>query len=181
MAVAAKLSNVESKKFYQLYYDLLVFTNNTKKVYPQYTDESCFHDYDRLGKLARTLWENEELLDAYLEAHPQLSEELKGVVMSWKRHLSGTYYLTRYWPEGAMFVAEDNQVYLVKGLKRIHKSLFGTNLPLKVEATLIPWKNVIITDGVYNSVDPNVPMDKQRELHNIESLAYDRGRITTCL
>ena len=167
MAVAAKLPAVESKKFYQLFYDLLIFTNNTRKVYPEYTGELCYHGWERLTVLTRTLWENDELLDLFLEEHPQLSEELKKIVKSWKNRRSGTFYLVRYWPEGALFVAEDNQVYLVKGLKRIHKSLFGTDLPLKVEATLLPWKNEIITDGVYPGVRPNVPMEEQRRLQEL--------------
>ena len=92
------------------------------------------------------------LIDDYL-AQAQLSDENRDIVSSWKKHISGKFILERHLKKGSIFISlDDEKVYLVKGLNSTWREMLdGMPPPVLLNATLLPWKDVIISDGLVAS------------------------------
>ena len=103
---------------------------------------------------ARFLWERTWIIDDYL-ADVQLPEDNRDILVSWKRCITGTFIVERHLKKGSVFIsADDNSVYLVNGIfSSWEEMLQDTPLPVILQATLLPFKNVIISDGLI-SVHP---------------------------
>ena len=69
--------------------------------------------------------------------------------------IPGTFIVERHLKKGSVFIsADDNSVFLVHGIiSSWEEMLQGTTLPVILHATLLPFKNVIISDGLV-SVNP---------------------------
>ena len=100
-------------------------------------------------KNANKLWSDDTLIDEYL-AQAQLSDENRDIVSSWKNHISGKFILERHLKKGSIFISlDDEKVYLVKGLNSTWREMLdGMSPPVLLNATLLPWKDVIISDGL---------------------------------
>ena len=100
-------------------------------------------------EIADKLWEDPGLIDRYL-AERTLPEDRRSILLSWKRRVQGEFILVKYLKDGAVFVSADGkEVYLVKGIVSSWKEMVReTPLPTVIEATFIPFRDVIISDGV---------------------------------
>ena len=150
-----KLTNEDAGMFYKLFLPLLDFVNETYHVTVEgvhFEGESI--DLQDALETASFLWERTWIIDDYLTA-VQLSEEQRQILESWKRCVPGTFIVERHLKKGSVFIsADDNSVFLVHGIiSSWEEMLQGTTLPVILHATLLPFKNVIISDGLV-SVNP---------------------------
>ena len=69
---------------------------------------------------------------------------------SWKRQIRGKFVLERHLKKGSVFISmDDEQVYQVSGIVSSWKEmLYFTPVPVLLEAVLIPFRDVIISDGL---------------------------------
>ena len=146
------LSKEDGRLFYRLWIPLLAFADgilSAKNKRDRFLTVAPF-EHEAVRKVADELWKNTDIIDLYLDENSDLQEEHKSILLSWKRRVRGDFILVKYLKDGAVFVSADGkEVYLVKGIVSSWKEMVReTPLPTVIEATFIPFRDVIISDGV---------------------------------
>lgn len=108
-------------------------------------------------EIANVLWDDISLIDQYLiDQRTDISDEHKEIISSWKRRVQGRFVMERHLKKGTIFVSEDDRMYQVQGIiSSWEEMFFYAPMPLLMEATFIPFRDVIISDGLvmpYNIV-----------------------------
>ena len=148
------MNDEQSMRFFDTMDTLLYFVNDRFKVV-----EGFSLDYDgQIGDLkaslvARTLWENVEVIDDFVRENPyHLPKNCLDTAMSWKMALPGLYAVVRY-QAGHAILMNDAGVFSVGGVTLEIEGEIG-EAPAFVEAVLLPFDDVIVYDGflqVYDS------------------------------
>lgn len=151
------LSREDAELFYELFFPLLDFVNKKYGINSGSGEIYFGKALDPLDakEIADRLWGNTKLIDEYL-AEKKLLGEHKKIISGWKKRISGKFIVERHLKKGSVFIcAEDEEVYLVRGIiSSWDEMLCGRRLPAVLEAVLIPFKNVIISDGLVTA--PNL-------------------------
>ncbi|MCI6244021.1 MAG: hypothetical protein MR646_12220 [Agathobacter sp.] len=101
--------------------------------------------------ITNKLWEDTALIDEYISSSDSLNQNDKVQIMMWKDYsLYDKFIVDRHLKDGLIFISlQTEKVYLVKGIySSMREMLEGLPMPHVVMATLIPFKNVIIHDGI---------------------------------
>jgi hypothetical protein len=145
-----KLSEQDTKLFFQLMWALQFYVNQTLKIH----DIKCIDDYaasatDQKVKVREALYENIELIDSFVQENPQnFSAENLAIISKWKKFIKGSFFIERLLKKYAVFM-QDEKVYAVLGLSQSFDQLtYNANLPLYVDTVLLPFKDKIIYDGL---------------------------------
>ena len=147
------LDTENAKLFFKLFLPILDYVNlkchvleNNEKFMEKWTLSQGINIQSAL-KNAHKLWSDDTLIDDYL-ARAQFSDENRNIVSSWKKHISGKFILERNLKKSSIFInLDDEKVYLVKGLNSTwNEMLDGMPPPVLLNVTLLPWKDVIISD-----------------------------------
>ena len=146
------LSKQDAMLFYQLWFPLLNYAKDKKKISTSVKQFAMFQPQDphELLKTADAVWSDTKLIDSYLEQNKQLPEEYKEIMRSWKRRVRGTFVMERHLKDGSIFInTKDQKVYQVRGLIQSWQDMLSmAPMPLMMDAVLIPFKDVIISDGL---------------------------------
>ena len=145
------LSASDSRLYYDLWKPLLDFVNKKYHINDLKNIVQTKHlDVMKVKEIADYIWAHTSVIDKYLQKQNSLTEEEKEIVASWKRCISGRFILGRNLKKGSVFIhMETDQVYLVSGIITSFEEMFSfLDPPIMLEATLIPFKDVIITDGI---------------------------------
>ncbi len=154
----ATLSPEDRKTFFRLFIPLLDFTNQKYEI-NEYLSEDMRRghpDMQDLKEVADVLWANPETIDEYIEATEKqfgLEEDDRRLLESWRLPVSGRFILERHLSKGSVFIDAENtetmKVYLVKGLTEPWSDMLANfRPPILLQATLIPFGNCIISDGL---------------------------------
>ena len=147
------LSKEDAALYYKLWLPLIEYVNHKNKIYggTQIYTKSNYLDPQKVKKIADRLWEDVSVIDEYLSEHKDdLPEDHKMIISSWKRRIRGEFILERHLKKGSMLILLDNdEVYQVSGITSSWEEMFGYRpLPVILKATLMPFKEVIISDGL---------------------------------
>lgn len=180
------LSDKDGQLFYQLWLPLLDYVNKKYKVNKKLKNIAGAERLDpaEVKQVANVLWDNVSIIDEYLKKHGEdILEEHKQIILGWKHRIQGRFVMERHLKKGSIFISlEDANVYLVRGIISGWEEMFPAfPLPLVVEATFIPFRDVIISDGIVApymisigknmAVDfKNVYMDAKKNNRLIQSL-----------
>ena len=150
------LSEEDGQLFYRLWFPLLDYVNDKYKVNRKIglLTGAPSLDPEEVKKIADKLWSSPLLIDRYLQLHKELPEEHREIIRSWKRCISGMFILERHLKKGSILIGgkeegDQDQVYQVVGTISPFPEMFPKEyLPLAINATLLPFRDVIITDGL---------------------------------
>ena len=146
------LSNEDAKYFYDLWIPLLDYVNRESKLLPELygmTSPSGL-PLQKVAIITNKLWENTSVIDDYIASTSLNHTEIKQLEM-WKNHsIHDRFIVDRHLQTGSVFISvQTESVYLVKGIySSLREMLQGLPMPHIVTATLLPFKNVIIHDGI---------------------------------
>lgn len=147
-----KLSEKDGKRFYDLWLPLLDYVNEKRGVNSSLRDIQLTDHLDpnEVKEVSDVLWADVGLIDEYLKDADGISVIDRELISSWKRCVSGRFVLERILKKGAMLISvEGDEVYQVSGIVSTWDEMFGwARLPLMIRATLIPFEDVIISDGL---------------------------------
>lgn len=153
------LSEKDGQLFYKLWLPLLDYVNEKCKVNKNIKDMANTKSLNpqEVKEIANVLWDDVSLIDQYLiDQRTDISDEHKEIISSWKRRVQGRFVMERHLKKGTIFVSEDDKVYQVRGIiSSWEEMFFYAPMPLLMEATFIPFRDVIISDGLvmpYNIV-----------------------------
>ena len=146
------LTDEEAEQFYDLWIALLDFVNQ------KYTlIEELYGMTSPMGLplksvafISSKLWEDKDIIDEFvLSGFKKMDEEEIAIVSSWKRAIHGKFIVDRHLRKGSVLISVDNnEVYVVKGIYSSWQEILGGYpMPQIVEATLMPFRDVIIHDG----------------------------------
>lgn len=146
------LSKEDGELYYELFFPLLDYVNKkygVKKELKKIENVPGLSLSD-IKAVANRMYEDVTVIDEYLTAHDEIPEENKKIIEGWKKCISGRFIIERHLKRGSMLISmEDEKVYQVAGIMSTLEEMFRyAPMPLMVEATLIPFRDVIITDGM---------------------------------
>ena len=146
------LSQEDGQLYYKLWLPLLDFVNRKYRVNRKLKSIATAEELDpaEVKKVANKLWSDVAIIDDYLKENDDLPEEHKEIVRSWKRRIQGKFLMERHLKKGTIFISLDNEeVYQVSGIISSWEEMFyGAPMPLVIEATFMPFRDVIISDGL---------------------------------
>ena len=179
------LPEEDVKLFYKLFFGLLDYVNEKKKVndLKDLAKQKSMNPND-VKDIARAVWQDTSLIDAYLsERGSVLPSEEQAILRSWKRVLSGRFIIERNLKKGSVLInVEDNSVYLVRGIiTSLEEMFYYQALPVMMDAELLPFKGVIITDGLVYPLNIFMGGGVRKSLKDAYNSAKKRGQIHTSL
>ena len=147
------LSKEDAALYYKLRMSTLAYTNQKLAIVPQVATPADMRKLSltEIAKLSAAFYDDAEMLGRYLAENPDFfSPGDLGIVASWKRRISGDFYVMRYLKAYSIFMSSNPaHLYGVLGLKDpIGSLLGGAPLPLLVRAVLLPFRDRIICDGL---------------------------------
>lgn len=180
------LSEKDGQLFYELWLPLLDYANEKYKVNKKLKNmaNSRMLDPAEVKKVADALWEHVDVIDQYLEEKSAgMTEDHKEIVSSWKYCLPGKFVLERNLKKGSIFIScEDGRVYQVQGIVSSFEEMFPYEpLPVLVEATLLPFRDVIITDGLVAEYPVMIGSNMKKQFKEIYMAAKKNGEIIRTL
>ena len=146
------LSKEDGQLFYKLWLPLLDFVNKKYRVNSKLKSMATAESLNpaAVKEVANKLWSEVAVIDEYLKKNEDLPEEHKEIIRSWKRRIQGKFLMERHLKKGTIFISlENEEVYQVSGIiSSWEEMFFGAPMPVLLEATFIPFRDVIISDGL---------------------------------
>ena len=140
--------------FFELMWDLQFYVKEQLEMMPSIKTREAYADADGMERMEvrNAVWDNPQLIADYVSANPNnLDSESLAVVAEWQNFLIGQFYIERILKKHAVFIQED-AVYGVVGLyDELEERLPKQMLPTYVQAVLLPFKGVIVYDGLLSS------------------------------
>ena len=175
------LSQEDGQLFYKLWLPLLDFVNQKYHINRNLKSMATAKGLEpaEVKEVANKLWSKTEAIDLYLEKHPELLENDRTIIQGWKRRIQGRFMMERHLKNGTIFISmEDEEVYQVSGIISSWEEMFcGAPMPLMVEATFIPFRDVIISDGLVMPYNTIMGSGIKRSLKDVYMDAKKNGRI----
>lgn len=180
-----RLSQGDADLFYRLMWGVQFYINQQLQVRPDIHSVQEFAASPMSDKAAvrDALWKNPRLMDAYLDLNPDhLPVEEQEIIRRWKQFIVGPFHIFRFLKNYTIFIGRHSQVYGVVGLNSSLADLFiGRPLPILVEAVLLPFKGLIIYDGLLTSHNIFFGGGIRSGLNETYMVAKQTGRIITTL
>lgn len=152
----ACLSRTDAKLFYKIYLGLLDFTNNKYKI------NTKLKIYNKLGlnpyelkDIVEKFWENKDsiVLEFCIANLYKFNEEELKVTSEFKKGFRDLVIIAKYEKEYTGIMSKD-KTYMIKGLNdNIDNIISYQNLPQTVVTSIIPFKNVLVYDGLLLELD----------------------------
>lgn len=178
------LSKQDAALFFKLWLPLLRFGSEAYDLHVgELVKPSGGIDLAAALEVAEAIWKDVSIIDDYLSLRSELSQEEKDIVLNWKHAAHGHFALERHLRGGSIFISLDNnEVYLVKGITSSWQEMFeGQPMPVILTATLLPFKDGIITDGLINGSRVIVGPGIRQEFKDTYMQAKTHGRIRKTL
>lgn len=175
------LSQEDGQLYYRLWMPLLDYVNGKYRINQKLKSMATAESLNpmEVKKVANKLWSDVSVIDDYLEENANLPEEHKEIILSWKRRIQGRFLMERHLKKGTIFISMDNEeVYQVCGIiSSWEEMFFCAPMPLMLEATLMPFRDVIISDGLVIPYNIIIGGGMKRMFKDVYMTAKKDGRI----
>lgn len=145
------LSKRDSRRFYNIWFNLLDHVNEKLQMDPERTDLAHAESVDpaAIQPIRDRLWEDVSLVQSFVNENPGgLSDEDLAVAESWKTRVTGKFILLKHLKRQSIFLSEE-KVYGVIGIVSPFEEMFPADaLPIMMKAVLIPFEGKIIYDSL---------------------------------
>jgi len=173
--------------FFKLHRALIFFVNQRLKVLPDdVTSPDAFSSLSpqtRL-KVRDAFLGDTDLIQAFVDENPaQLSDDELDIVRSWQHLVHGKFYVFRELKKYTVFLSTDKQpiAYGVLALSQPFEELIGPYLPVLTQTVLLPFKDMIVYDGLMSSYNISFGPGIRRSLNESFKEAKARHGIVTSL
>lgn len=148
------LSTEDARLFFKLFLAILAYTNRQLSVVPKVSRPTDLYKLgtERTAKIRDALYAHPDMFDRFIAENPEgFTPEELNIIAWWKHRISGEFYLMRYLKKYAVFMPakKADHLYGVLGLfDPIQEVVRGQPLPVLLQTTLLPFKGLIIYDGI---------------------------------
>lgn len=174
------LSQQDADLFFNLMWSLQFYVKQQLKLFPEVKTAVAYRKSgsDVRVKVRNALWEHPELIAAYAEANPDnLPAEHLNIVAGWQNFVQGRFFIERMLKKYTIFI-QDEMVYGVLGLyDPLDEIIDKRALPIYVQAVLLPFRDVIVYDGLLSSYSVVFGSGIQGELKEKYNRAKRKGEI----
>ena len=176
----------EAELFFKLHRSLLFYVNQRLNIVPGISsfDGIVALPAEGLLEIRNAYLDEEDLIETFVDENPvNLSEEETDIVLSWRHHVTGTFYLFRQLKKYMVFLSSEEQAvaYGVVGLTQPFEDLIGPRLPVMTEALLLPFKDKIVFDGLLSGYNISLGGGIKRMLNDSYRKAKERQGIVLSL
>jgi hypothetical protein len=146
----------ESSLFFRLYPSVIGFAAKQAGGIAGITDANTFKSasIDSRIQARGHLLDHIELISEYIEKNPdEFREKELGHITTWSHFIKGKFIMERNLKNHTVFLLDSSppKAYGVLGLGDEIVDMMPRPLPMFVEAVLLPWKGVIVCDGLLSS------------------------------
>ncbi|MBZ0304156.1 MAG: hypothetical protein K8J31_30755 [Anaerolineae bacterium] len=150
------LNESEVERFYSIWFPLLHFVNQHRKVVPSFPKEwrNARVPPEVAVPVRDALWEDDALREAFIVENPaRLSQNDLALVESWKYRIEDNFFIFRHLKKYTVFIdgSSPAHAYGVQGITGSMEEIIGPYLPIYVKAVLIPFEDRIIYDSLLSS------------------------------
>lgn len=178
-----QLATEDAALFYRAWDALLIWVNDRRKVVPPFPPPTIEQPIapELAAKIRDVLWADDSLREQFLaEGAAGLGDAERALIDSWKHRVRGTFLIYSHMKKHSIFMSD--AIYGVRGIITPFEAMFPY-LPVFAQAVLLPFRDVIITDGLLAT--PPMMMTfgggARRMFKNQYSAARDAGEIRTQL
>jgi len=177
------LTEQDAALFYRAWDALLVWVNERRQVVPPFPPPTPGHPIAPalVAKIRDVLWADDRLREQFLaEDAASLGAAERALIGSWKHRVRGQFVIYSHMKKQSIFMSD--AVYGVRGIFTPLEVMFPS-LPIFVEAVLLPFQDVIITDGLLTTPPMQMTFGGgiRRMFKNQYSTARDARQIRTQL
>src|ERR1019366_10184737 len=173
--------------FFKLHRSLMLFVNHRLKVVPD--DIASPDAFAALSpqvrlKVRDALNAHVELIESFVGENPaHLSDDELGIVRSWQHLVHGKFYVFRELKKYTVFLSTTSPAiaYGVLALSQPFEELIAPSLPILTQTVLLPFKGVIVYDGLMSSYNIAFGPGIRRGLNESFKEAKARHGIVTSL
>src|SRR5260370_22638792 len=148
------LTSQDAELFFRLHRSLMFFVNQRLMVIPD--DLAGPEEFAHLPpegrlKVRDPFLDHIDLIQSFVEENPaHLTEEELAIVRSWRHLVAGKFYIFRELTKYTVFLSTDRPpiAYGVVALSEPFEELVGRHLPVLTQTVLLPFKDMIVYDGI---------------------------------
>jgi len=173
--------------FFKLHRSLMLFVNQRLKVVPDAIANAdafaALSPQVRL-KVRDALSANLDLIQSFVDENPaHLSDDELDIMRSWRHFVHGKFYVFRELAKYTVFLSTTSPAiaYGVLALSQPFEELIGPYLPVLTQTVLLPFKGVIVYDGLMSSYNISFGPGIRRSLNESFKEAKARHGIVTSL
>lgn len=173
--------------FFKLHRALMFFVNQRLQVVP--IEVATPNEFAALSpevrlKVRDALNDNLDLIESIIDENPvRLSEDELDIVRSWRHLVAGKFYVFRELKKYTVFLTTTDPAiaYGVLALSQPFEDLIGPYLPVLTQTVLLPFKGVIVYDGLMSSYNSSFGPGIRRGLNESFKEAKAQHGIVTSL
>ena len=173
--------------FFKLHRALMFFVNQRLQVLPD--DISSPDEFSSLSpqvrlKVRDAFLKHTDLIQQFVDANPaHLTSDELDIVRSWQHLVHGKFYVFRELKKYTVFLSTTSPAiaYGVLALSQPFEDLIGPYLPILTQTVLLPFKGVIVYDGLMSSYRISFGPGIRRNLNQDFKEAKTRHGIVTSL
>ena len=176
-----RLNEQEYNQYLSIHPKLIYYVGQKKNLIPARTTFEEFLNYSAKDKfpVRNALYENMHMLETYIKEHTnELSEEDKEIIREFKHFKKGIFYVIKLLKKYALFM-DEKYVYGVYALNDPFEMFWGNNLPVMVQAVLLPYKGKIIYDGLISNYPIHLGGGIRSSIKNSYALMEGRYGVIT--
>ncbi len=173
--------------FFKLYRALLSFVNGRLQVIPDHLaspEEFLAVAPEIRLKVRNAFLGHTDLLQAFVDENPaRLTSDELDIVRSWQHLVHGKFYVIRQLKKYMVFLSMTDPAiaYGVLALMQPFEELIGSYLPVLTETVLLPFKGLIVYDGLMSSYRMSFGPGIRRRLNESFKESKARHGIVTSL
>jgi hypothetical protein len=181
------LSSHDVVLFFKLFRALLSFVNERLQVIPDHLaspEEFLAVPPEVRLKVRNAFLQHIDLLQAFVDENPaHLTGDELDIVRSWQHLVHGKFYVFRQLKKYMVFLSMTDPAiaYGVRALMQPFEELIGPYLPVLTETVLLPFKGMIVYDGLMSSYRISFGPGIRRMLNESFKEAKARHGIVTSL
>ncbi len=177
----------DAQLFFKLHRSLMFFVDQRLKVLPDRIanpDEFAALPPEVRVKVRDAFNEHVDLIDSFIAENPaSMSDDELEIVGSWRHLVAGKFYVFRELKAYTVFLSTPRPTiaYGVLALTDPFAELIGPHMPLLTQTVLLPFKGVIVYDGLMSSYNVFFGPGIRRGLNESYKEAKARHGIITSL
>ncbi len=147
-----RLRRKDRQQFLKLHKSLMLYVNQRLKIQREVKtlEDLGRVEPDKVVKIRDEIYTHPELIEEFVKDNPgKLKEKELKIIQGWKTPITGTFYLTKNLKKHAIFLDEETpaKAYGVLAITDTFEEILGPELPIRLEAVLLPFKDQIVYDG----------------------------------